>query len=203
MSDKRVITLAAFGELTGLTGIDRLVQRGRDPITARFTLEFTDGRSVRVGTIETLRSQTKLESVLMVAIDRGIAPVKAADWRSAIGALILHCKDVEETVGESFEETVREWLVAYTMRATKDRAGAVPTGSPFTEDGDLYISVAKFRVFIEREYGHPVKMHELWAALGDLGLGRETLNYLKPGGKRSSASYYRGSLTIVEGNEDQ
>jgi hypothetical protein len=58
MSDElRAEVTDVFCTLTGLPDIERVIQRGRDPVTARFTLHLADGTKVTVGTIETLWSR--------------------------------------------------------------------------------------------------------------------------------------------------
>jgi hypothetical protein len=189
--------LEAFGQLTGVTGISRLVQRGRDPQTARFTLELDDGREVRIGTIDNLWSQTQLAKVVAVTMSSVLMPCEAKDWRIAIGALIVHATDVEETPGETLEDAVADWLERYAGNATTDSDGAAATGAPFIEDGHLHVNASDLAKYIRREYTEQIKLHDIRQALADLGYERRAVNYVRGTGnnaKRSSTSYYRTLL---------
>lgn len=206
-SPNRLRAAQAFSALLELPTIERLVQRGRDPVEARYTLHLADGRTVRIGTIKVLWSQAELSKVLAVAL--GIVPfqVDAKDWRAAIRALINHCTDVEETPGETFEATVLEWVRAYTTRASSDREGAPPAGDPFTDGGKLYITASALAKFVRREYGEQVKLYDLRVALRDNGFEQETVHYTKNtagrgAAKRSSTSYYMAPLDVVDPEGD-
>lgn len=198
--EHRTETLAMFATLSGLGGIDRLIQRGRDPQTARFSLQMTDGRVVHVGTIATLWSQSELGKACAVALGIVPKPIKASDWRSAIGALIAYATDVIETPGESFEDTVHDWVTRYSARVatTNDRDGAAAIGAPFVDDGDLHISANELARYVRREYSEQVKLTELRQALTDLDFERVTVNYSR-GKKRSSTSYYRLPIERLHG----
>lgn len=204
--DRRKATLQAFATLIDTPPIARLHQRGRSPETAQYTIEFADGRKVRVGTIMALWSQATLARVLAVSIGCVPPSIEPGDWRMAIAALIHHATDVEEAPGERFEDAVAEWLAAYSDGATSDREGAVAQGRPFTdEDGLLGISAQDFAKYVRREMHEQVKLHELRTALADLGFERVTLAF-KTGGKssrRSTRSYYRGRLSEDQGVADE
>lgn len=202
-SPHRQTAAQAFSTLLELPAIDRLVQRGRDPQQARYTLHFADGSTVRIGTIQILWSQTELSKVLAVTIGRVPFAVDAKDWRAAIRALINHCTDVEETPGETFEATVAEWVRAYSSRASSDRDGAAPGGDPFTDAGKLYVTASSLAKFVRREYGEQVKLYDLRVALRDNGFEQETVHYTKNTAgrgapKRSSTSYYSAPMRLVD-----
>lgn len=197
----RTEALHDFGALTGVHDIARVIQRGRDPQTARFSFEMDDNTELRIGTIDNLWSQAQLGKVL--AVTRGVVPMpcKPADWRAAIGNLIHFATDVEEHEGERFEDTVRDWLMAYSRRASTDREGAAAAGQPFLDGADLYVSASDFAKYLRREYSETVKLHELRQALTDLGFERRTIMYVLGKGdtqRRSSTSYYRAPLGTLD-----
>jgi len=201
MSEARAIALDAFATLLGLPQLAGLTQRGRDAETARFTLRFADGRQVRVGTIRTLRSQTELAGVLAVAVDCYPPPLERRDWHNAIGALLMHAKDVDEAPGETLEAAVAEWTLAYADRATCDRDGAALRGEPFRDapaGRHLYVTASGLARYIRREYSEQIKLQQLRQALVDLGGERTNVHYTKSGGARSTTSYYRLELQALE-----
>lgn len=207
--DPQTETLAAFAIACGLPDIARITQRGREPDTARYTIEFTDGRSVRVGTIKTLWSRVELSKALAVTIQRVIAPMKPAEWNEVVGALIMHGIDVEETPDESFQDTVREWLSRYADRATNGNGNshqeAASIRAPFIRDGELHVSATEFAKYVRREYSESsIKLPELRQALSDLGYAATHISFDRGRGAtktRSSASYYRGPLLTTSNPE--
>jgi hypothetical protein len=201
MSGHRHAAAAAFSVLLDIPNITRLVQRGRDPELARYTLELADGRTIKIGTIKILWSQAELSKVLAVTVGCVPLSVDAKEWRGAIRALIIHCTDVEETPNETFEATVMDWVRAYSQRASSDRDGAAPTGLPFTDSGDLYITANGLAKYVRREYSEQVKLHDLRQALRDNQFEQDTVHYSRKvgrGTKRSSTSYYRASIDAID-----
>jgi len=198
----RAETLERFARVARLPPIARVVQRGRDPETARYTIHLTDGREVRVGNVEVLFSRAKLSKVLAVTIQKALAPIKAGDWADMINILVEAAVEVEETPGETYEETVRNWTRHYIdMGATSDRNGAAAQGSPFHDDGHVHLTADGLARYIRREYSEQVKLHELRTALRDLGFERVTIHYVRGGKnteKRSSTSYYQAPARILE-----
>jgi hypothetical protein len=196
--DLRAATLAAFATLLGLPPLARLGQRGRDPETARYTLTLADGRDVRIGTIRVLWSQTELARVLAVTVGC-VPPVIDRDgWRNAIAALVANAVEVDEAPGERFEDTVREWLLVYAEHAGGDREGAAPRGLPFCDGGLLHVAASGLARFVRREFSEQVKLTELRQALADLGAERCNISYTKRDGNRSSTSYYRVDVALLE-----
>lgn len=196
--DHRTIALTVFAASTGFDKLARILQRGRDIQTARFSIQLADGRVVRVGNADTLWSYTKFSQVMAVALSAPLEYVKPSDWREIVNGLIAAATDVEEPTGETYEDTVTDWLRRYAHGARSDKDGAAAQGSPFIDDGELYISANDFAKYVRRDYSEQVKITELRQALGDLGYERTTVMYSRPGGKRSSTSYYRGPLEQEE-----
>jgi hypothetical protein len=202
--DVRHQALEAFNDIIGVDGtnrIIRIVQRGRDPQTARFTFTLADGRDIRIGTIDTLWSQIQLGKVVAVTMSASLIPVEPKDWRIAIAMIVRHAIDVTEPDGENYEDTVLDWLTRYTPYATTDRDGAASSGSPFLEAGEIWISATNFAKHIRREYTEQVKLPELRQALADLGFTRKTINYVRGAGHtstRSTASYYHAPIGAIQ-----
>lgn len=201
---RRELAASSFSQLLDIPLISRLIQRGRDPDLARYTLELADGQTIRIGTSKILWSQAELGRVLMVAIGCVPITVSTKDWRNAIRALIVNCTDVEETPDETFEATVTEWVRAYSTRATTDRDGAAPNGQPFTDNGDLYITANSLAKYVRREYSEQLRLHDLRQALRDIGFEQATIHYARKTGKttkRSSTSYYRIDQNTLDGDQ--
>lgn len=201
MSDLRRQMLDQFAVRTGLPAIQRVVQHGTEPGTARYTFEFADGREVRVGGIDILWSRASLSKVLAVTIQTVVAPLKPADWMEAVGGLVQHAVDVEERPGETFQDAVEEWLAVYLNRATSDKDGAASMRAPFVSDNEAHLHAETFAKHIRREYSEQIRLPELRQALVDLGFERTTVHYQTRAGtttKRSTASYYRAPLAILD-----
>jgi hypothetical protein len=200
MTDDRALALDAFNELIGVEGPNRITaigQRGRDPQTARFTFTLGDGRTIRIGTIDTLWSQPQLGKVVAVTMSASLIPVEPKDWRISIAMLVRHVIEVEETPGESLEDAVSDWLGRYMGIASTDPDGAAATGAPFIEDAYLHVNASDLARYIRREYTEQIRLNDLRQALADLGYERVTINYVRGEGKnrrRSSTSYYRAPI---------
>lgn len=183
--------LRQFAAASGMPPIDRIVQEGTDAATARYTIHFTGGPAVRIGTIDTLWSQAELSKVLIVAIQCPVAYCKPLEWTARIGVLARFVIEVREEAGETFEDAVAEWLDPYLSSATSDKEGAAAGGMPFTEDDHLHVTATDLVRFIQREYGERVKRADIIRALRDLGFQRTKIDYATRGGGHSSKSYYR------------
>lgn len=206
MSDLRAQTLEAFHELTGLR-LTRLVQRGRDSDTARFILQLADGREVRVGNFERLSSRAQFNRVIGVACGTFARPCKPAVWENAVHALVMHATEVTEVDDELLERRLLDWLDRYARgAATADRDGAAAQRMPFIEEDRLYVSVDHLAVWVRQKLQEQIREHELRAALRDLGFDLRQINYNTAGQgttrRRTSARYYCGPLTILDGASD-
>lgn len=195
--DRRKRVLAIFAKTIDTPPIAAVHQRGRDAETARFTIELQDGRKIRIGTVKTLRSQTELGSVLAVAIGSGGPMAEQKDWRKIWSLLFRDGITVQETDGENFTATVREWLAGYSSGATHDREGAAAGGLPFIDDDHLHVQVDNLTTYLRGKYGEVPRRAELWSALAELGFERVAIHYTK-GDRRSSKSYYRALLASLE-----
>jgi len=195
--DHRREALDRFAELAELPAIKTLVQRGKEPDSATFTFFFEDGRKVRVGTIKTLWSQTELSRVLSVTIGRPLPPFEAKTWYGARTRLLCHGVTIDDAPGESFAETVRDWLEPYAANAGTDSNGALATGRQFVEGGELWIKPAQFAQYIRRYYGTSVKDGDLKLALGDLGFESKKRHYTRTG-NRSTTTFYHAAVSVVE-----
>lgn len=196
--------LENFAIMTKLPPIRALVQRGRDPQNARFTLVFDDDTKVKIGDADALYSQTKLNRILAVANGTPIRATKPGEYRTAIDALISHATTVQETPDEALSDRIADWLDQYARSATTDREGAAPAREPFTDDDMLYVHAEHLARWIKRDYSEPVAAGELRAALTDLGFEAVRVDYTAAGrGKtrrRTTARYYRCTLKQLDGD---
>ena len=187
-TDKRRAALDLFATLLELPAVERITQRGREA-DARFTIAFADGRVVHVGTVKTLWSQAQMAQVLGVAVGCVPPPIEAKDWRKMISALFNHAIEVDETPGETFCDTVRDWLTGYLQSASTDRDGALAARKPFHADEEYGLALTDLTVHIRRNYSAPVKEAELRVALADLGFDLRRMHYSRRG-RRTTTSYY-------------
>jgi hypothetical protein len=205
--NERQETLEAFGADTGIHDVTRIVQRGRTPEDATFTIEFADGTSVRVGPVDVLWSQAKLAQVLLVT--RGLVPaaVKPNDWRNTMAALIAFATDVEDQPDQTLEATVHDWLQQYAATATRDVDHAAGLRDPYIDRDDdgnelLYIHAGAFLKHIRREHQDNITLGRLREALASLGFDPIKVNYNVRGtGKtrqRTSVRYLRAPLAALD-----
>lgn len=184
--------LKRFSHLLGIPEVSRIVKRGRDPTTARFTIEMADGRQARIGTAKTLASQAELGRALFVAIDVYPDKVKAGDWHAMLrGLSTTGAIEVEEIQGERFEDTVSEALTDYldSTALDVDKDGAAAQGAPFRDNGHVHVSAQHLARYMRREHSEQVGLGDLRQALTDIGYERKTIMYRR--GKRPcSRSYY-------------
>lgn len=201
-TDLRRKALDKFADMAGLERIERLVQSGRDPESAHYTIWMQDGRTVRLGTIRALWSQTEMSKVLAVTLGKPLPPISPASWDNTRTRLLAHAVEVEERDGETFADTVRDWLGAYCEKAhSGERDGAMAAKRPFTENEDIHVHAVSFARDIRRQYSATVKERDLISALGDLGFERRTIHYSR-GGKRSTASYYVAPIDVLDPGEE-
>lgn len=206
-SEIRQEALDLFAHYTGIEGLIRLVQRGRDPLTARFVFEMSDGARVRVGSIDKLWSQAEIGKSLAVAIGRVPLPVKTSEWRQLVAVLVRHATDIEEAPDQALADRLLDWLDQYiTGAATTDRDGAVQRREPFVEDGDLWVHAGHLARWVRREYSEQVSDVDVRGALADLGFAAARVTFNETGTgktrKRTTARYRRGPLDIMEGDRD-
>lgn len=203
----RAEALKHFRGMVALNDAARLLQRGRDPQTARFTIERQDGSLIHVGTIDKLMSRAQFNRVLAVSVGRFAPPCKPADWQDAIGAMIMFGTDVEETPGEALSERALDWLEQYLSgAATSDQDGAAARREPFRRDGEVWIHADHFARWLRREYSEQVAVSDIRLALGDLGFRAARVDYTVEGRgagrKRTTARYFAGSSAILEEERD-
>lgn len=199
--DPRTETLHDFADLTGLDEIRGLIQRGREDGTATFHFHFTDGRTVRVGGADTLYSQTKLNRVFAVSLGTPLRPMKPADFRGGVDALIRFATDVHETPDEGLAAQVRNWLDLYIDdAASTDRDGAAAQREPFTDNKTLYVSADHLARWIRRQYSEQVKTSDVRQALAEIGFAVTKVSYdrgPRNNRRRTSASYYSAPADIL------
>lgn len=204
MTDTQLRTAALndFAEATGVDGLSKIVQHGRDPDTARFTIVMDDGRETRV-TAKTFFSKTALSRAFGVALGLPIKPLTYKQWDGLTSDLIRNVIDVEELADEDLPSTLRDWLEAYAAGATTDHQEAAAQRLPFIRDGELHVAVDGLVKFIRREYSEQIARSDLRQALRDLGFERTLVMYVRGGrnngGKRTSASYYHTPLDTLGG----
>lgn len=199
--EARAETLEHFCTVTGLEPIARFTQRGLDRSVARFAVEFADGETVILGSIDVLWSQAEMTKTMLVAKGTALARVKPIDWQRLIAAIFADCIDVDAAYGESFADNVADWITRYAQTATSaidgDRDAAASRGLPFIEQNRLHVYAADLAKYIRREYSEQVKMNDLRLALSDLHYERVNVHYTaRATGRRSTVSYYAGGTDV-------
>ncbi|MFP5356239.1 MAG: hypothetical protein ACLGIK_14015, partial [Gemmatimonadota bacterium] len=114
-----------------------------------------------------------------------------------------HAVEVDETPGETFADTVRDWLGGYASIASTDANGAMASRKPYIADDEegyqaLHVHITDLAVYIRRNYSAGgVKEAELRLALADLGFERVSRHFTRAG-KRSTTSYYRAPIDVLD-----
>lgn len=201
---KREAVLASFAEALEIGPIESITRRGRDPLTAPYTMRMADGKQtdVRIGTIKVLRSQPALGDVLAVKLDRMPPALEGPFWHKLVSSVVNCATIVEEVEGETYADQVLEWLQRYIEKARGTRDDACTTERPFIENNaqglpDLHVHVLNFRAWVKEFYGSDEKAPDLRNALRDLGFERRTINYTKSGAS-NTRSYYVGPMDVFK-----
>lgn len=206
--DKVQGILAIFAQELEIGPIERVTQRGRDPLTAPYTIHMADAAQteVRVGTIKVLRSQPALGDVLAVKLGR-MPPTIAKDlWHDLVSSVINDAVEVQEVDGESYADQVREWLLRASEKATTDRNGACSSELPFVQPDAqgarcFYVHVDGFVRDLDRSHSIKTTATEIRNALLDLGFERRTINYTR-GNASSTRSYWSAPLDVLTPSDD-
>lgn len=194
----RAQVLSDFSLAGDLPALERVIQHGEDPSTVRYTFHFDQGREVRVPSAAVLFSQAQLNQLFAVVLRRTMIACKPADWRERVCALVEHAVEVTEQPGERFVDTVAEWVLAYSDRASNDRDGAAALRAPFIEEGAVHLVATELAKYVRREFSEQVALPELRTALSDLGFERLAVNARKGTGHRTTISYYRCALDHLQ-----
>jgi hypothetical protein len=190
--EKRAKTCKAFETYTGIPGLKRLVQYGRERSTARIVMEL-DGRLVNLGSPDNLFSQTEFARTVAIATSRMPTHCDRNTWSTLVGTLLQNATDVIEIEAEALSEQLREWIgCGYQEKAVIVDAPADDTlaaGEPYVVGTVLHLTAADLGDHLRREVGEQVSTHALRVALRELGAERETVHFRR-GDKSTSRSYY-------------
>lgn len=202
--DKREAVLAKFADALEIGPIEKIVQRGRDPLTAPYTIHMADdhGTTVRVGTIKTLRSQIALGDVLAVTLGKMPPAIEKGFWHELVSGVVNHGVQIIEVQGETYTDQVREWLLRYSEIATGDVNGAAALERPFTETdryGVVQLSVHVGHLVKDLDGRHSIKAKpdDLYIPLADIGFSRRHVNYTHAG-KSSTRSYWTAPVDVLK-----
>jgi hypothetical protein len=192
--DTRTQALNDFVTATGSADFTRLIQRGRER-DATYHMELTDGRTIKLGTIDTIWSQAELARTLAVTTGRVIRTIKPPKWRDLIAVLIMAATDIDDDPADNQLETTREWLRLYLARATPiTRDQAATNRLPFTETDALHIHPEHFARFIRTEIGENIRLKDIRSQLHDAGYRARKITFNRDGNRdqRTSAIYFAG-----------
>lgn len=120
-----------------------------------------------------------------------IERMETAEWDVVIQALRFASR--EQEIGSDLSEVgiVLEWVAAYQNTHPpmdeKHIDEAVNSGIPFTKDGFYYFYSEPFRAWLSSR-GERITPQKLGAKLTRAGVIARTINYVKPDGRRSTAS---------------
>lgn len=192
---QRQTAVQLFRDASGIP-VTRLVQRGRDPETARLAIELEDGRLVKLGGAEQLISRARFDRITMVAVGKLTHPCTPAEWKQVVAMLVQHACDVEETEGEDLASRLEDWVDQYARDATVDRDGAIKHRAAFVDDGRVHVHAEHFTRWLKREYSETLAAADIRAGLAELGWEPVRFDYNAAGrGKRrqrTTARYFRG-----------
>jgi hypothetical protein len=200
--------LATFLKETGLN-VTGLRQRGTDRNTATFELVVDGDQAVPVGTIDHFWNYDKFCQACIVHTQRApLVPdpenpmkpkrIKQGDWKFYVLMLIQHVAAVEAVEDERFEAGLIDWLDRYGKRASTDRDGALGSRDPFRDEDSLYVHAGAMAGWLRRSEGEQVTRTEVLRGLRAIGGERAKFNHGQ-GSRRTTVSYYRIDLTIMDG----
>ncbi len=192
--------IGQFNVIVGGPTVKDLVQHGRDPDTARYNLELANGEIVRLGPVSNLLNMNKFQARFAVVTRHVLKDVKRPQWKAAIQAL-LNAAKVEESVDDTPEGTVAEWLRRYLReRMTEDYEEAANQREPFQKDDHVYIFAENFAAFVRMHLRVTISSPDVKEMLRAAGFTRKTVAYEDAKSKRrTTASYYFASIEVVEG----
>lgn len=196
-------TCVAFSEAVGYP-IKELVQDGRDPKTARFTIVLPNGEEVPLGGPDGLLSQTRFGEALMVVTGHVMDPVKRGSWNKAVRAL-MRTRRVRESEDDTAAGQAAEWLHSYmSERAPKtnldadEAADAAKRREPFLRDDTIHIYAASFGTYIRTALRINIGDPDVKAMLRAAGFERQAYAYRRKGEKAKTASYYVAPREVME-----
>ncbi len=150
-------------------GITKLVRYDTDP--PHFVLVLDDGRTVTLGPIENLTSQTKFRNC--VAAAAGVFPTKQKgdSWDIRVSFLLKNC-DHDSAGGESTEKgQASEWIHAYLSNVTihQSRSDGLETSQPWMEQDSIHIQATALRMWVAMHLQEKVSQRQLGLMLRALG----------------------------------
>jgi hypothetical protein len=192
--------ISQFNVIVGGPTVKDLIQHGRDPDTARYNLELGNGEIVRIGPVTNLLNMNKFQARFAVVTRHVLKDVKRPQWKAAIQAL-LNAARVEESVDDTPEGTVAEWLRRYLReRMTEDFEEAANQREPFQKDGFVYIFAENFATFVRMHLRVTITSPDVKEMLRAAGFTRKPVAYEDhKAKKRTTASYYFANMEVVEG----
>lgn len=192
--------ISQFNVIVGGPTVKDLIQHGRDPDTARYNLELANGEIVRIGPVSNLLNMNKFQARFAVVTRHVLKDVKRPQWKAAIQAL-LNAARVEESVDDTPEGTVAEWLRRYLReRMTEDFEEAANQREPFSKEGFIYIFADNFANFVRMHLRVTISNPDVKEMLRAAGFTRKNVAYHdEKAKKRTTASYYFADSEVVDG----
>lgn len=196
------VTTSLFSKIVGGPEIKELIQDGRDPDMARYTLVFANGEELGIGTPADLLSFDRFKT-RYVALTQHLPPRRTpTEWDGVVRSL-LTAVQVREDDDSTREGQVASWVSAYLeRRLSRDKDRACQVHDPFEKDEELFIPLASFVQWLRRAQGERVTSVDVKQLLHRVGFERRTVSYATKDEKRSSRSYYVGPRGVVYGGDD-
>lgn len=191
-------TLAFFHKVVGGPEIKEFIQYGIDADVVRFKIVLADGSEVQLGDSASLLSLPKFAANYLPATAHVIPNMKPAAWKNVVQGLmkaVTVVQDEEDSLGAR----AVAWVVEFTERhVSTDKDLACETNDAFRNDTQVFISLGKLSQWLRRIRGERIVDADIRQALLAAGFKRTTVNYTKSDGSRSTRSYFRGPLSLLE-----
>jgi hypothetical protein len=193
------VTTSLFSKIVGGPEIKELIQDGRDPDMARYTLVFANGEELGIGTPADLLSFDRFKQ-RYVALTQHLPPRRTpAEWDGVVRSL-LTAVQVREDDDSTREGQAAAWLSSYLeRRLSHDKDRACQVHDPFEKAGEVFIPLSSFVQWLRRAQGERVTAVDVKQLLQRVGYDRRTVSYATKDDKRSSRSYYVGPREVVYG----
>ena len=184
-----------FAELSKRLGIPiaRWIQHGAE--NARYSLELSDGRTVRIGGVDQVLSADKFRNKVYEATGRLIPAMKRDTWDD-VARCLSACKETvenaETTSGYQAMLWVGSYLSDHPLVANQEWQEAASNSQPFLKEGKIHVHAQELRKHM-RVLQHETQINhtELCDALRVCGYVREDISF------RHEGEVYRRSFWSI------
>lgn len=184
------LAISLFSKHVGGPQIKELVQSSRDSDTARFHLSLADGTEVPLGKGDDFVNLRKFKVRFADATGHYPHALNLKKWEAIVHALYKSAR-VTEDLEDTRQARALDWIGAYCdKRTSTDKDRACEALDPFVHREHLHIPLTELHQYLRRQRGERLDSADVKVYLEAAGFKRQTINYVRVDGKRSSRSYF-------------